>query len=213
MARGFQRTDIERPAGPELHRRGQDELEDRIATGRPAGRARPSSGRARRAAGMVRPAATMSRRRRSARCRAPAASRSVRASPAACASTARSAVAAASTRATYPAASTAAASWGIPVLVRSNRTVADSAARLTCASSTPSTFERKRVIRLTHAAQVMPSTGNDTVWRRGDDAVMAVEGYSPGVSGTTGIRAGTRPDTGRIGVDMALADRRSAARR
>ena len=44
----------------------------------------------------------------------------------------------------------------------SQRTVADSVARSTWASATPSTLERKRVMRLTHDGQVMPWIVKDT---------------------------------------------------
>ncbi len=60
--------------------------------------------------------------------------------------------------------------------------VADSEARLTFASSTPSTLVRKRVIRLTHEAQVIPSTGNETLSMWMEGVVMRFSVYSLGVS-------------------------------
>src|SRR5688572_23918684 len=59
----------------------------------------------------------------------------------------------------------------------SNRTVADSVARFTLAPPTPSTFSRKRVMRFTHEAHVMPSTGKDTIsmgWAGRSDGVWWV---------------------------------------
>ena len=75
----------------------------------------------------------------------------------------------------------------------SKRTVAVSVARLTSAPSTPSTFCRNRVIRLTHEAQVIPSTGNEMIsigWvvaAMGSCVLVVVvmlvgSGYSLGVS-------------------------------
>src|ERR1035437_7548025 len=57
--------------------------------------------------------------------------------------------------------------------------VADSDARLTFACSTPSTLFRKRVIRFTHEAQVIPSTGKETVSIRGTtNAVISISDRS-----------------------------------
>jgi hypothetical protein len=116
-----------------------------------------------RISGIVSVAETISRRSRSAACLAAASSRSDFAAAASATSASCSAVAARSTRATYPAASTAATRPSTSTRAGSKRTVADSDARLTLASSTPSTLFRKRVIRFTHEAQVIPSIGNETI--------------------------------------------------
>src|SRR3990172_8598948 len=80
----------------------------------------------------------------------------------------------------YPAAWTAATASSGPAMAGSSRIVARSVARLTLASSTPGVFFRKRSIRLTHDAQVMPSIGRTISIgsRRGSSggAVVAVMG-------------------------------------
>src|SRR5215210_4274580 len=91
---------------------------------------------------------------------------------------------------------------GTVVRAGSKRTVADSEARFTFASSTPSTFVRNRVIRFTHDAQVIPSTGKDTI-SKGSLGVVIGAMILPG-----GIRVEPRRST----YDRPFASKSEARR-
>src|SRR4249919_4153423 len=83
-------------------------------------------------------------------------------------------------------------------MVGSTCTVARSVARLTLASTTPSVRFRKRSMRLTHEAQVMPSIGStiSIVWgaKGVADRAVILPGSIPAAILTSMTKLGSRTD-------------------